>query len=116
VIPITPRMTAVTPRTTPPILVSVEGMEHEGSRPSNNPMVAVRRIAWIWNGIRVGTPSVKASRGPASSPGCEMLAVPGFSAISVVEAMRAEIPRWRQRETGARSAVLEPGSRVTKAL
>ena len=47
-----PRTTAVTPRTTPPILVSVEGMEHEGSRPSNNPIVAEARISWIWNGIR----------------------------------------------------------------
>ena len=99
--PITPRTTAVTPRTTPPILVSVEGMEQEGSRLSNSPIVAVRRISWIWNGIRVGTPSVKASRGLGSKPGPEMLAEPRSSTVSVVIAIDPEIPCNRPRQTGA---------------
>lgn len=99
--PITPRTTAVTPSTTPPILVRVEGMEHEGSRPSNNPIVAVRRIAWIWNGIRVGTPSVKTSRGLASRPGGAMPAGPRFPVTSVAVDMSPLIPRQGPGETGA---------------
>jgi hypothetical protein len=82
-------------------LVSVEGMEHEGSWSSNNPMVAVRRISWIWNGIRVGTPSVKASRGLGSKPGPEMLAEPCSSTASVVIATGAEIPCNRPKQTAA---------------
>ena len=99
--PMTPRVTAVTPSTTPPILVSVEGMEHEGSRPSNNPIVAVRRIDWSWNGIRVGTPSVKASRGLASRPGGAMPTGPRFPVTSVAVDMSPVIPRQGPGETGA---------------
>ena len=98
--PITPRTTAVTPRTTPPIFVSVEGMEHEGSRASNNPIVAARRISWIWNGIRVGTPSVKVSRGFGSKPGGTMLAARRFPVTSVAVDMNPEIPRRGPGETG----------------
>jgi hypothetical protein len=67
-------------------------MEHEGSRASNNPIVAVRRSSWTWNGIRVGTPSVKASRGVGSKPGPEMLAEPRSSTVSVIIAIGPEIP------------------------
>jgi hypothetical protein len=117
VTPITPRTTAVTPRTTPPILVSVEGMEQEGSRPSNNPIVAVRRTSWIWNGIRVGTPSVKASRGVGSKPGLEMLAEPLSSTASVVIAIGADIPGDRPRQTGACGRLpAEPASTAEGAV
>ena len=97
--PMTPRMTVVTARTTPPILVSVEGMEHEGSRRSNSPIVAVRRISWIWNGIRVGTPSVKASRGAGSNPRGAMFAARPFPVTSVAVDTSPVIPAQGPGET-----------------
>ncbi len=97
---ITPRTTAVTPRTTPTILVSVEGMEHEGSRASNNPIVAIRRSSWTWNGIRVGTPSVKASRGVGSKPGGAILAARRVPLTSVAVDMCPVIPGQGPGETG----------------